>query len=220
VQGEVLPIRRLYSNEGRFYHLRLAMNEATHAQTRVWIRDRDSLGNIVDHVLIDAAYRIWERARYTVIRFLGEDAEAGEILEGAVDAASRVLASGRQIHALDRYLLRSVAREAIRRNRRNGRVVYLDTVDLERTAAPVCLDLDRPLDERKLLDLLRACMDEQTRRMYDLRVLEKNWKYLGTVLGYADAHSTEVQFHKGMKRALDRFRAHHESRFKPMSGRK
>src|SRR5581483_715286 len=196
------------------------MNQGTHAQTRVWIRDRDSLGNLVDRALIDAAYRVWERARYTVIRFLGDDEEASEILEAAVDAASRIFASGRPIQALDGYLLRSVAREAVRRRRRNERVVYIDPVDLEQTAAPVHVDLDRQLDERKIVELLRACMDEQTRRMYDLRVLEKRWKYIAKVLDYADAHSAEVQFQKGMKRAVERFRAHHESRSEPKGGRK
>ena len=49
---------------------------------KIWIRDRDSLGNTVDHRLIEAAHRIWERARLVVIRYLAEDTEAPEILEG------------------------------------------------------------------------------------------------------------------------------------------
>ena len=95
------------------------MDERKDAQTRFWIRNRDSLGNLVDQRLIEAANRVWERARLTVMRYLADDAEAPEILEGAVDSASRALASHQSIQFPEAYLIRSVAREAIRRYRRN-----------------------------------------------------------------------------------------------------
>ena len=56
------------------------MGQRDYAQTRFWIRDQDSLGNVVDRRLIEAAHRIWQRARLAVIRYLGEDTEAAEIL--------------------------------------------------------------------------------------------------------------------------------------------
>jgi hypothetical protein len=190
------------------------MNQRRDVQKRVWIRDRDSSGNLVDQALIEAAHRVWERARLAVIRFLADDAEAPELLESAVDSASRVLASRRSIRSLDSYLLRSVAREAIRRQQRNRRVVYTKAADLERVAEPVCLDLDRKLDDAKRIDVFRACMDQHGRALYDLRVLELDWKYIARMLGYADAHSAEVQFHKKMAKALERFRAYHQARLK------
>ena len=49
------------------------MNQRKDAQTRLWIRNRDSLGQMVDRGLIEAAHRIWERARLVVIRYLAED---------------------------------------------------------------------------------------------------------------------------------------------------
>ena len=57
------------------------MDQREEAQKRYWIRDLDSLGKAVDHRLIEAAHRIWERARLVVIRFLADDTEASEILE-------------------------------------------------------------------------------------------------------------------------------------------
>lgn len=188
------------------------MNQWEDGQTRFWIRNPDSLGNLVDQRLIEAANRVWERARLTVMRYLADDTEAPEIFEAAVDSASRALASHQAIQFPEAYLLRSVAREAIRRYRRNQRITYVDTDQLERLAGPVFLDLDRKLDDAKRLDVLRGCMDEHGCTMFDLRVLGLDWGYIAKLMGYADAHSAEVQFRKKLNKALNRFRAYHKSR--------
>jgi hypothetical protein len=101
-------------------------NQGKHAQTRLWIRNRDSLGNMVDDRLIEAGYRVWERARLMVIRYLAEDTEAPEILEAAVDSASRAMGNHRSIQFFEAYLLRSVARESVRRLRRHQRISYVE----------------------------------------------------------------------------------------------
>ena len=197
------------------YSLRLpvvSMDQRRERQARFWIRHRDSLGNLVDQRLIEAANRVWERARLTVMRYLADDAEAPEILEAAVDSASRALANHRPIEFPEAYLIRSVAREAIRRYRRNRRIAYVDPQELERLAGPVCLDLDRKLDDAKRVDVLRACMDEHGCRMFDLRVLGFDWGHIAKLMGYADAHSAEVQFRKKIDKAMNRFRAYHRSR--------
>jgi hypothetical protein len=61
-------------------------------------------------------------------------------------------------------------------------------------------------------------MDEQGRMMYDLRILDHDWRSIATLMGYRDAHSAEVQFGKKIDKALDRFRAYHKSRLKPPGG--
>ncbi len=190
-------------------------NQGKHAKTRFWIRNRDSLGNMVDDRLIEAGYRVWERARLMVLRYLAEDTEASEILEAAVDSASRAMGNHRSIQFFEAYLLKSVARESVRRLRRNQRISYVDNDDLERLAGTVSIDLDRQLDDAKRIELFRACMDEHGRMMYDLRVLEYDWRTIAKLTGYEDAHSAEVQFGKKIDKALDRFRAYHKSRLKP-----
>jgi len=193
------------------------MNQRNDAQKRLWIRNRDSLGNLVDHGLIEAAHRVWERARLVVIRYLAEDTEAPEILEDAVDSASRVLGKRQSIQFFEAYLLRSVARESVRRLRRSRRISYLDNADLERLAGTVSSDLDRELDEAKRIEVFRACIDEQGRTMYDLRVLNYNWRSIARLTGYSDAHSAEVQFRKKIDKAVDRLWAYYNSRLKPPS---
>lgn len=95
------------------------MNQQKDAQTRLWIRNRDSLGNMVDHRLIEAAHWVWERARVVIIRYLIEDTEDPEILEAAVDSESRPMGNDQSIRFFEAYLLTSVARESVRRLRRN-----------------------------------------------------------------------------------------------------
>ena len=113
------------------------MNQGKDAKTRLWIRNRDSLGQIVDRGLIEAAHRVWERARLVVIRYLAEDTEAPEILEAAVDSASRAMVNQQSIQFFEAYLLRSVARESVRRLRKNRRTAYVHNADLERLADAV-----------------------------------------------------------------------------------
>jgi DNA-directed RNA polymerase specialized sigma24 family protein len=195
------------------------MNQRKDAQTRLWIQNRDSLGQMVDRGLIEAAHRVWERARLVVIRYLAEDTEAPEILEAAVDSASRAMGNHQSIQFFEAYLLRSVAREAIRRLRRNQRITYFENADLDRLAGAVSpIDLDRQLDDARRIEVFRACMDEHGRMMYDLRVLDHDWRSIATLMGYRDAHSAEVQFGKKVDKALARFRAYHQSRLKPPGG--
>jgi len=201
-----------------FGRRRLPMDQRNGAQTRLWIRDRDSLGNTVDPRLIETAYLVWERARLRVIRYLVEDTDAPEILDAAVDSASRAMSNGQPIQFFERYLLTSVAREAIRRSRRNQRIAYMDNTDLERIAAPVFMDLDGQLDDSKRTQRLRACFDELGRTMFDLRVLDHDWRSIARLTGYVDAHSAEVQFRKKLDKALGRFRAIHNTGLKPQSG--
>jgi hypothetical protein len=150
-----------------------------------------------------------------VIRYLTDDTEAPEILEGAVDSASRVMGNRQSIQFFEAYLLKSVTRESFRRLRRNQRIEYVDGTDLERLTSPVSTDLDRQLDDAKQLEFFRACMDDVGRTMYDLRVTNHSWRRIAKLTGYADAHSAEVQFGKKFDKAMDRFRAYHKSRLKP-----
>ena len=185
------------------------MDQRNDAQTRLWIPTRDSLGNEVDARLIRAAHRIWDRARLVVIRYLADDTDAAEIVEAAVDSASRSMGNHHTIQCFEAYLFKSVVRESIRRLKRNQKVFYLDNGSLERIAAPVSFDLDRLLDSAKRVELLRACMDEACRRMYDFRRMEYDWRSIARRMGYADAHTAEVQFRKKVNRALDRIRTNH-----------
>jgi hypothetical protein len=193
------------------------MDQQKDFTTRVNIGDRDSLGKTIDLRLIAAAQAVWERACLLVIRYLAEDTEAPEILETVVDAASRAMAKNKPIKFFEAYLLTAVARESLRRRRKNRRIQYLDGADLERLARPVSTDLDRQLDNAERLKIFRACMDPGGRTMYDFRTMDFGWRWIAELMGYADAHSAEVQFDKKMDKALERYRVYHNSRLKRQS---
>jgi DNA-directed RNA polymerase specialized sigma24 family protein len=188
------------------------------ADSKLWIPDRDSLGNPIGPTLIEAAHRVWERTRFATLRYLGEDTEAAEILESAVDSASRVMHGQQAIQSLERYLLRSVARESIRRLRKQRRIEYMDGSAIERLASAVALDVEHRLDSARRFELLRACLDERGREMCDLRVLGFGWRSIAKLTGYADAHSARVQFDRRVDGAVKRFKVHQDLRLKRQSG--
>ena len=167
------------------------------------------MGNHVPSGLIDAAQRIWERARLIVIRYLADDSEAAEILERAVDAASRAHSSSCGINHADAYLLKSVAREAIRRKRRRPTLVSIPDGHLDRLAASSFADHERQLDNHKLMMLLRASLDSKGREMLEYRLLEFEWSAVATAVGYSNGHSAEVQFRRKLDQALARMELHH-----------
>lgn len=194
------------------------MDQRKDAETRFWIPDRDSLGNPVDKRLSEAAQNIWERARLVVLRYLGDDEDAADILEAAVDSVSRVMNSPNSIEFFKAYLLRSVARESIRRSRRYRRLQYMDGKEIERLAGAVSADIEKQLDDAKRMQIFRACLDERGRIVYDLRRLDFDWRSIAKFTGYSDAHSAKVQFRKKIEKALKRFRAYHDLRLRPPSG--
>lgn len=190
------------------------MNRRKQAHQRLWIQDRDSRGHEIDRRLKEAAEQIWEPARLAVIRFLADDAEAPEILESVVDSASRLMNEGRTIEVFQAYLLKAVAREAIRRLTKSRRIVYMDAAHLERIAGATSIDIESELDDAKRIETFRAWLDPQGRKIYDLRVLGFTWPEIAQLMGYSDRHSAEVQFRKRVDRASKRFVAHQRMHLK------
>jgi hypothetical protein len=140
---------------------------------------------------------------------LADDTEAAEILERAVDAASRAQNGNGAISHVDAYLLKSVPRESIRRLRTRPALVPIPDADLERLANATQDDRERQLDDHKLMMLLRASLDEKGRQMLEYRLLEFDWTVIAATVGYSNAHSAEVQFRKKLDHALARMEAHH-----------
>lgn len=185
------------------------MNRPEHAQPQFWVRSPDSVGNDVPPELVEAAQRIWERVRFVVIRYLADDSEAAEILERAVDAASRARNGNGAISHIDAYLLKSVARESIRRQRTRPSLIPIPDADLERLAAASETDREQQFDDHRLMMLLRASLDPKGREMLEYRLLEFDWTAIAAAVGYSNAHSAEVQFRKKLDQALARMQAHH-----------
>lgn len=190
------------------------MTKPVQAQPHFWVRNPNSAGDNVPPNFLEAAQRVWERARLIVIRYLADDTEAAEILERAVDAASRAQNGSGTINHIDAYLLKSVARESIRRLRTRPALIPTPDTDLERLATATHDDPERQLDEHRLMMLLRASLDPKGRQMLEYRLLEFDWTAIASALGYSSPHSAEVQFRKKLDQALARMEVHHGVKIK------
>ena len=51
--------------------------------------------------------------------------------------------------------------------------------------------------------------DVKGREILEFRVLDYDWAFIATVMGYANSHSAAVQFRKKLDKALERVRIHH-----------
>lgn len=181
------------------------MSNCDEPHPRLWIRPADDDGNEVDQRLIDAAYKIWPRARLRVIRYLGSDEEAPRIVENAVSQASKAERNG-PIKAPESYLYSAIARAARREAEARERFVPFDPVMMDQLQKSDWRDSENRAAHRILMEQLKAFMDNKTRRMFELRCLDYRWERIARALEYSDAHSAEVQFRKGVNAALKRLK--------------
>lgn len=179
------------------------MSNCDEPHPRLWIRKTDDCGNAVDQRLIDAAYKIWPRARLIVIRYLGSDEEAPRIVENAVRKASNAARNG-PIKAPESYLYSAIARAVRREAEECERFVPFDPTMMDRLQPTDWRDSENRAMHRILVEQLKAFMDNKTRRMFDLRCLDYDWGRIAAVLKYRNGHSAEVQFRKGIDTARGR----------------
>ena len=183
------------------------MSQWKDAQSRLWIPEADGEGNRVSPMLREAGHRVWELACRIVTRYLGDDSETAEILEGVIEAAARSTA---EIRNVDSYLLTCLAREAVKRQRRRRRIRLFDQVGLQRLAVSLARDsAEERLDEERRLALFRASLDLKGLEMFERRALKQEWRQIAVEMNYASAHSAEVQFKKKTDRAKARIKAKH-----------
>jgi DNA-directed RNA polymerase specialized sigma24 family protein len=182
------------------------MSECDEPRARLWIRNPDDRGNAVDERLIAAAHQVWPRARLIVIRYLGDDDEAPQIVETVVHRASRALAGNGQVALPEQYLLKAIARASLREFNSRKRFVQLETSLLERLPSPHWQDSENRAVNRRLVEQLKARMDTKTRRMFELRCLDFDWGSIADALSFGSGHSAEVQFRKGVEAARKRLK--------------
>lgn len=183
------------------------MSQWKDAQSRLWIPEADGEGNRVSPMLREAGQRVWELACRIVTRYLGDDSETAEILEGVVLAVSR---SSAEIRNVDSYLLTCLARETVKLHRKRRRLTLFDQAGLQKLAVSVAREsAEEALDAERRLALFRASLDPKGLEMFDRRALEEGWRKIAAEMNYASAHSAEVQFKKSTDRAKARIKAKH-----------
>ncbi len=210
IVGEEQHASKLLHNRGRTpWQAQVTFMEDQRAgHQRLWISSADDDGNEVHPMVLEAAHRTWDRARLVVVRFMGEDSEAAEIVEEVAQATSRSMEVNGAVRSIESYLLKSVAREAIRRKKRAGRLVLVEPSNLEILAGSTSQSYEDQLDRDRFIAQLRGAMDSKTLALFEYRRLDYSWKAIALALNYANAHSAELQFQKGLSRALKRIKSY------------
>jgi DNA-directed RNA polymerase specialized sigma24 family protein len=152
--------------------------------------------------IADSLEAILPRAVGIVVRFLGNDALARDIVTTLLLA---MLESGKglmEIRKLDAYLLRSVRNECVRQLRKHSRFTIIDPAQLAQLAAGEVPRICEDLELQRQLDLIKDALDPRGREILCHRILGDDWNTIANVFGYKNAHSAKIQFDKKVKRAL------------------
>lgn len=174
-----------------------------------WIRETDDSGYPLEPSVLRAAQKMWKRILQLTESKLKDTTRAAEILEVTAHAVSNRLRQPDHppVQDLDAYLYRAcvnkigeIARDEARE--RGGH----DLSQLELLAAANPDGWQERLFSELLVGQLLSYMDLRTRMLFMHRSSGRSWQETATLTGYADGHSAEVQFWKGLKAARERLR--------------
>ena len=173
----------------------------------LWISEKDRRGNRVRQDVIEAAYRIWNRALHFVRRQEGDVAPAAEIMECSAHCVSRAIRRGRKpthIRDLDSYLYWAFVRKYNRRMIRERRIQYVESLELfvEGRLQPDYSWVSM-LEDDILLKQLLGYLDPKIRIMVIRRLRRDSWAEIGQMFGIS-AHNAEVQYANAIKKARSR----------------
>jgi len=191
-----------------------APDNARHMQEKApdppfWIRETDDSGRPLEPNVLRAARKMWRRVLHLTESKLKDTARAAEILEVTALAVSNRLRQSDHppIQDLDAYLYRACVYKVgeIARDEAHERGGHdLSQLELLAGASPDGWQ-DRLFSEL-LVGQLLSYMDPRTRMLFMCRSSGRSWQETATLTGYADGHSAEVQFWKGLKAARERLK--------------
>jgi hypothetical protein len=172
-----------------------------------WINERDHHGRSLDPKVIEAARVSWERILRCARAKLRDPDEGPQIVERMALIVSRALrrTEHRPIQDLAAYFTWACVRQINRIAARESREQSGHAVEhLERISARDAGSwFDSILEELQLEQLLYY-LDNSTRKMFAMRCEGYSWDQIALRLGYANGHSAEVQYGKGLAAARRR----------------
>lgn len=172
-----------------------------------WINELDHHGRSLDPRVIEAARVAWERVLRCARAKLKDPDLGPQIVERTAMTVSRAIrgAGHPPIQDLAAYFIWACIREINRIAARERREEAGHAADqLERIGARNAGNwLDGLLDEIQLEQLLYY-LEEPIRKMFAMRCEGYSWDQIAVRLGYANGHSAEVQYGKGLAAARRR----------------
>jgi DNA-directed RNA polymerase specialized sigma24 family protein len=154
--------------------------------------------------LADSLEAILPRAAGIVVKFLGDDADARDVVTTVLLAILESSNGAAEIRNVDAYILRSVRNECLARRRRYSRFTIVDPVQLAQLAAGEVPRICEDLELQRRLELINEAFDPRGREILSHRILGDDWSSIARTFGYKNAHSAKIQFDKKVKRALSK----------------
>jgi DNA-directed RNA polymerase specialized sigma24 family protein len=173
-----------------------------------WIADRDDRQRLVDPALIEAAKSIWPRAYQMVRDALRDGSGAAELLERIVLEIAESQREGRlpELHSPRSLILTRVYQRLLNEIKRNRRIAYVGTtseLDILYGGKDGRVGGVDEIYREVLLAQLLALMDEQSRLVMLLRLMDYRWAEIGASLGLRTGTVRE-RFRVALKRLGER----------------
>lgn len=173
-----------------------------------WISNRDHRQRPIDPALIRAAEDVWPRAYQMIRDALRDGSGAAEFLERVIHGIAEAQRRGRlpELYSPRSFVLTRLYQRLINEVRRNGRISYVGTLlDLEKVygGREVKHGVVEAIYRDILIAQLMALMDEDSRRLMVLRLMEYRWSEIGRSLGLRTGTVRE-RFRTALKRLRER----------------
>ncbi|MCI0724783.1 MAG: hypothetical protein L0338_38340 [Acidobacteria bacterium] len=155
---------------------------------RFWISPLDGDQRPVDPALLRAAKEVWPRAFELVRNGLHDEPRTAELLEHVVHRIAEAQRSGKlpsELNPVQPLLLARFHQRLINQIRRERRIAYVGTVlELDNLhAAPAATQDLHTLLRSILIAEILALVDQHSRRLMVLRLLDHKWSAIGRLVG-------------------------------------
>jgi RNA polymerase sigma factor (sigma-70 family) len=172
------------------------------ARFRFWVRDKDSKGEPIDDVIRKTAESIAPKLIHYRQREIGSEQTSNEILQSAVEAASRAKQRS-HIENPSGYLARIYKRLVDKFLDRERKLISLDDEALEDLPnAGQAQSFEDAIHNRLLLEKLLNAMDEETRQICTWRLEGYSESEIAKLLK-TTPNAVSVRYTRGLKKAVE-----------------
>ena len=170
----------------------------------LWLSKTDEHGNPLDPEILKAARELEPTFFGYTQREIGCQSLTNTIAQAAVEAASRAT-HGRPVENPRAYLLSVFTRKMNRFLDRQARHVALDDLSNDNFKKTMKTPDDKPLERHLSLLELLECMDEETRRISNLRFQGYSMTEIAQQL-FVSSNTLSVRYRRGIARATANLR--------------
>jgi RNA polymerase sigma factor (sigma-70 family) len=176
----------------------------------LWLSDTDDHGNLLDPQILKAARELGPTFFGYRQREIGCESLTNTIAQAAVEAASKAN-HHRPVENPSAYLLSVFTRKMNRLLNRQARYIGLDDLSVHNLNKTMKTPNDEPVEQRLSLLELLDCMDEETRRISNLRFQGYSMTEIAQRLSIS-SNTLSARYRRGIARATASLRKRFQKR--------